>query len=147
MFETGAPDIEELGSLLEVVLSASKRHFIVIDALDECAKADLDAVLAVLRRVSNASTSTVKIFLASRESISIEIKKHFTSYHHRTMRTPEVHDDIKTYVGDVIRQKIDNGELVIGTLDLISDVCDALVEGAQGMLVYSHVCLSNVLPF
>ena len=147
LFEIGMPDIEELGALLETVISASKTHFIVIDALDECAKADLDTVLTVLHRVFDASRSTVKVFIASREGISIDLKKHFPSYHHRMMSTPEVHADIETYVEDVITEKMDNGDLAIGTLQLIKDVCDALVEGAQGMSVYYPVFPSNDLSF
>lgn len=140
LFEEGAPDVEELGSLLEVVASATGRHFLVIDALDECAKADRDAVLAVLRRLSNTSNNTFKIFLTSGESIRTEIGENFTSYHHMTMKSPEVNADIKTYVEDVIGEKIEKGDLKIGTLALIADVCDALVEGAQGMLVFYQAC-------
>lgn len=140
MFKSGPPDAEELGSLLDIVVSAKRRHFIVIDALDECAKADRDTVLAVLRRVTKTDSNAFKVFLASRENMRIEIAKTFTSYQHRTMGTPEVQADIKTYIEDVINEKIDNGDLAIGTLELIVEVCDALVKGAQGMSVYYHAC-------
>lgn len=138
MFESGPPDAEDLGSLLDSVVLATQRHFIIIDALDECAKADRDAVLAVLRRLTETDRKTFKVFLASRESMSIEIAKTFTSYEHRTMRTPEVQADIKTYIEDVITEKINSGDLAIGTSKLIGDVCDAIAEGAQGMSVYYH---------
>lgn len=138
LFESGPPDAEDLGSLLDSVISTTQRHFIIIDALDECDKADRDAVLAVLSCVTKTDRRTSKVFLASRESMSIEIAKTFTSYEHRTMRTPEVQADINTYIEDVITEKINSGDLAIGTSKLIGDVCDALAEGAQGMSVYRH---------
>ena len=131
-----SPDVEELGPVLEEVAAASKTHFIVIDAIDECEKIDQDALLVILRKLTESSRITVKIFLASRESISIEINKCFKSYYHRTMNCQEAQKDIDTYIEDSINEKLNTRTLVVGQKELIVDIRNALVNNAQGMYVY-----------
>jgi hypothetical protein len=136
LFKCASPDAEELGPVLEEVAAVSTTHFIVIDAIDECEKADRDILLNVLLKVINSSQTRIRIFLASRESIGREIDQRFKPYHYRTMNSPEAQEDIETYIKDAVREKIKIGALMVGQKELELDIQNALINNAQGMYVH-----------
>ena len=41
--------------------------------------------------------------------------------------------DISIYVNDVLAEKLENGDLVVGSADLVQELQRALIEGANGM--------------
>ena len=133
LFTTNSPDVEELIPLLGEVIALSKTHFIVIDGLDECAKAERDLILNALQHVYATARTTINIFFAGRESLDGEIKARFTSCFCRTMKVAEVQADIKQYIDDITQQKIDTGELQVSSSELGSEIQGALLRGAEGM--------------
>ena len=132
-----SPDIEEFRALFEMVVAGiSQPLYIFIDGLDECPKDDRDEILAVLRAISISSRS-IKIFLASRDGIDKEVHQAFkSSYLRQTMSCSEAHDDIKSYVKDVIKERLEQGELAVSDLALCTDIEDSLIKGACGMSVH-----------
>src|SRR5204863_6630634 len=98
LFTDAAPDTEELEPLYRDIIEASATHFIVIDGIDECPKADRDTIFAVLRRLKDSSKSIIKIFLSSREDVGWEIQRTFNYFQHRTTDCHEVDTDIRSYV-------------------------------------------------
>jgi ankyrin repeat domain-containing protein 50 len=126
-------DFDELSDLIEDVFAVSQEQFIVIDALDECEKADRKLLLSALRRLINASKVKLKIFLTSGPHIGIELERTLRPNFHISMTSPEVNSDIKSYIEDEITQKKENGDLVVGQSQLITEIQDTLVRGAQGM--------------
>jgi hypothetical protein len=49
------------------------------------------------------------------------------------MDCEEAHADIPTYVNDIIVEKAKNSELVVGNIQLLQDIQNVLVQGANGM--------------
>jgi hypothetical protein len=133
LLEDSPPDFEELSDLMENVSAASQEQFIVIDAIDECKKGERGELLSALRRLMDSSRVKTKIFLASGPHIGIELKKALKISYRVSMTSPAVHSDIKTYIESVIGKKRDSGELVVGQTQLITEIQDALIRGAQGM--------------
>ena len=134
LFTDAMPDAEDLGSLFDEVAGESQIHYIVIDGLDECPKADRNVVLKVLGKLVS-SKSTIKILLSSREDIGGDIQRKFKPLRHKTMACQEAAADIASYIDGVIADKIDEKELEVGDPKLILDIRDALVQGAHGMSV------------
>lgn len=139
LFSGFLPDVEELNPLFTAVSNLSQMHYVVIDGFDACPKVDRDAVLAALHHISTSSQSSVKIYLSSREDIRKDILKVFKNCHHQTMSRREVDADIASYVEGVMQMKVEQGELTVGDPNLISEVRDALIQGADGMLVIFDV--------
>jgi len=141
LFEGSLPDFDDLSDLMEKVSEVSDlshEHFIVIDALDECDKGERGMLMLVLRRLLTSSRVNCKIFLASGPQLSTELKGLRPSYH-LSMTSPEVDLDIKTYIENMIAEKTDNGELLVGQPQLRDEIQDALTKGAQGM--YAFFCV------
>jgi len=133
--EDGTPDIEDIVPLFEKSLSLSSLNFIIIDAIDECSRKERETLLAVLRSTMDSTRSTVKVFIASRPDLDQEIKRVFDNPYHTSMNSSGLQRDITSYVKDVVTQMILNGELIVGNVELIVEIQDALIEGAQGMFV------------
>ncbi len=136
--------IGELQSFLQKTIASSQAYYIVIDALDECEKSERDLVLDVLQSVIASSVSKVKLFLASRDSTGKEIRKRFPSLQHLSMGSPEALSDIINYTREAIDGRLKNGDLVVGNRQLVMEIQDMLIQGAQGM---SGSFYANVFQF
>ncbi|KAI9789088.1 MAG: hypothetical protein M1816_006338 [Peltula sp. TS41687] len=136
LFSDFPPAIEELNPLLTAVSNLSKLHCILIDGLDECPKSDRGAVLAALHHLLASSQSSVKIFLSSRDDIDKEILNVFKFCHRQRMSRSDVDQDIALYIEEMMQMKIEQSELIVGDRNLISEVRNALIQGADGMFLW-----------
>lgn len=132
--ENSLSEVENLQILLRKRIAGLKTFYIIIDALDECEKCERDILLDTLSSLI-ASGSNIKLFLASRESISEEIKRErgFPFIQHVSMNCPEAHSDIAIYIKESVDGKRRSGDLVVGDENLIEEIICALIQGAQGM--------------
>lgn len=142
MSENSLSGIGGLRSLLHKTVASSQGYYIVIDALDECEESERDLVLDVLQSVIASSALKVKLFLASRDSTAGEIRKRFPSLQHSSMGSPEASSDILTYTREAIDGRLSNGDLVVGNRELVKEIQDMLIQGAQGMSVLSFYTMS-----
>ena len=133
LLEDSPPDFEDLNVLMENVSSVSQEQFVVIDAIDECEKAERNLLLSALQRLMDSSRVKAKIFLASGHHMGIELERALKLNHCMSMASPAAHSDIKTYIENSIAEKKENRELVVGQPQLIIEIQDALIRGAQGM--------------
>ncbi|EHK48434.1 hypothetical protein TRIATDRAFT_236441, partial [Trichoderma atroviride IMI 206040] len=127
--------LEELLELLQKIVTAFKVLYIIMDGVDECERQDRSDILHVLSSLATATLNT-KIFLASRDSISLEIQKRFPTLHRLAMNCSSAHSDISTYVDGIVQEKLQSEELIVGDSRLIEDIKLALTEGADGMFLW-----------
>lgn len=127
------PDVDDLEPLFGEVITSSLKHFIILDGVDECSKGEKDALLDVLARVFAMPSNNLKLFIASRDSLESDLYSRFEILRHRSMRNSEVQLDIQTYIEETIRDKFKNNHLVLGRVELLFEIRDALVERADGM--------------
>ncbi|KAI1740288.1 hypothetical protein F4680DRAFT_115030 [Xylaria scruposa] len=130
-------DLDELIELLRVMMPPPKVSYIVIDGLDECEKSDRSRLLEALSSL-NASEheQNIRLFLSGRNSLQMEIQKQFAAFDSVSMDCPLARDGISIFIRDIIREKIQNGELSIGDPFLEEDIKSALCHGAQGMFIW-----------
>ncbi|KAH0551737.1 hypothetical protein GP486_007045, partial [Trichoglossum hirsutum] len=126
------PDFEDLNLLMVKVSSVSQEQFIVIDAIDECEKAERNLLLSALQSLMNSPKVKLKVFLTSGLHIGIELERALRPNYRMPMASPDAHSDIKTYIEDSIAEMRKKEELVVGQPQLIVEIQDALVRGAQG---------------
>ena len=136
LLNVSSPEAQDLGILLKDVLVIHKCSFIIIDAIDECARSEWEKLLVVLQNIMVSCSSMVKVFLAVRQGIAEEMGKILKSHYQANMGSCEADSDIKTYIEDVLAEKIVGGKLVVRNHELINEITDALVQQANGMLVY-----------
>ncbi|OCK72892.1 hypothetical protein K432DRAFT_430842 [Lepidopterella palustris CBS 459.81] len=136
IIKTGSWDAHDLDFLLQSLIDNSRLHFIIIDGLDECAKAERGQVLKMLQSSIRHSSSLVKVFVASRDSIETEINRHFKHVHHVKTNPAFSSQDIETYLNGVLEQKIEDQDLIIGDPGLREEIRASLSHGAQGMFLW-----------
>ncbi|KAI9732361.1 MAG: hypothetical protein M1834_001568 [Cirrosporium novae-zelandiae] len=136
--------IKDLQTLLQKRIAISRTFYIIIDALDECEKSEREIIFSILSSVIASPQSNAKVFLAGRESIDKEIKRWFTSRQHVSMGSPEAHSDIVTYTREVIDERLSTEDLVVGDIDLVENIQNALVQGAQGMFLWVAFQLDDI---
>ena len=141
---TSTPSLTELSTILQTVLAPDVVNFVVFDAIDECTKDNRDLLLTVLARIIDSSTTTLRVFLATRNAAETQIKRHFKSFIHISMKSAQAQIDMKDYVQEILLEKVKNGELVIGNQGLITTIRDTLVNGTQGMFLWVSFQLSDI---
>ncbi|KAI9770818.1 MAG: hypothetical protein M1839_003044 [Geoglossum umbratile] len=124
LLEDSPPDFEDLIIFVEKVLSTLQEQFIVIDAIDECERAER------------------KLFLGFH--IGTELERALKLNHCMSMASADAHSDIKTYIKNSIAEKKEGGELVVGQSELIGEIQDALVKGAQGMFLWATFQIQDI---
>lgn len=122
-----------MGILLRDVLALNKAIFIVVDAIDDCKKSERGIILRLLRDVMASCLSVVKLFFAVRQGLVQEVGSIFKSSYAATMGSSEARSSIRTYIKDVLVEKRENKDLIIGNPELFSEVQEALIQGANGM--------------
>ncbi|KAI3326133.1 ankyrin repeat-containing domain protein [Xylariaceae sp. AK1471] len=128
-------ELDEIVEFLHDITHTSKPSYIIIDGLDECEKPSRYRLLKALSSLVATAINT-KLFLASRESLSGEIRKHFSSIKQISMDDAGAQDDMITYINGILQDKIDRQELEVGDPSLITEIEQALTRGADGMFLW-----------
>lgn len=124
--------LDAVTELLRQRVKMSQTFYIVIDALDECEKCERSILLDRLSSLSTTKVN-VKIFFASRDSMADEIRRHFSSIYHNSMDCAQAQSDIATYIKEIIDTKLYNEDLIVGDMNIVKEIQDALTQGAHGM--------------
>ena len=132
LFKSGSPDAEELEELFLDVVGASKTVKVLIDGLDECSRPARMVVLKLLSRLVSSQSMT-KVFLSGRDSMIGDIAIVFETCVQLSMGCEEARGDISLYVNGVIEDKIEAGELEVGSVQLVQDIRNVLIQESNGM--------------
>ncbi|KAJ3562144.1 hypothetical protein NPX13_g8673 [Xylaria arbuscula] len=127
--------LNEIAELFRDITPASKPSYIIVDGLDECDHLDRSKLLKALSSLV-ASTTSTRLFLASRASLSEELQKYFGSMIQVSMDNSEVSDDITTYIVGTLQERIECEDLKVGDPQLVEEIAQALAHGADGMFLW-----------
>lgn len=119
--------------------SIDKDLRIVIDGFDEMAIHERSIVLQALRALWTAAETHVGVFLSSREDAGYEMRKIFSppqTILSKRMSCKEASEDIATYTHFSLQERLNGGDISFTDNDLIKDVEEALINGANGMYVF-----------
>ncbi|EFX02765.1 hypothetical protein CMQ_2694 [Grosmannia clavigera kw1407] len=109
-----------------------KGCYIIIDGIDEFEKQERNELFNILFSLVS-QTSNTRLFISGRESMTQEVKTKFRSLQHISMRNSSVSSGMELYIDSLLEEKLSNGELVVGSQDLIADIKNALMKGGDGM--------------
>jgi hypothetical protein len=132
----GGPEAGDatLTELCVAALSRQQTNFVVIDGFDECPLAEQHTVLQGLNGIPAAlSASGLKVFFASGGDAGKDALTAFSSRYHLSVSRRHLDADIATYVEETLQTKISQGELLVGSPEILGEVQRALVDGANGM--------------
>jgi hypothetical protein len=124
--------LQDWAFLLRQRVEHSGIFFIFIDGLDECDAAERRALLEVLSSLA-ITTLGLRIFIASRDSVYVDLKGRFSHIEHVSMAPVNLASDIRIYVEATVQERMRNGDLVCGDTRLLNDIRDTLTRHADGM--------------
>ncbi|KAF4332948.1 ankyrin repeat [Fusarium beomiforme] len=128
-------ELEDLGALLQRRIALSNSFYVFLDAVDECEPAERRALLDILSSLGTA-TLGLRVFLASRESLSVELRGRFPQMERVSMASAGAGSDIGLYVGEALQERKQNGDLVVGDPFLFEEIKCALAHHADGMFLW-----------
>jgi hypothetical protein len=124
--------LQDWAFLLRQIIENSGIFFVFIDGLDECDAAERRALLDALSSLS-INTLGLRIFIASRDSVFIDLKGRFTHMEHAPMNPIKLASDIRIYVEASLQERMRNGDLVLEDPHLLNHIRDTLTCHADGM--------------
>ncbi|KAH8893514.1 hypothetical protein GQ53DRAFT_780886 [Thozetella sp. PMI_491] len=144
---TTSMDLEEHVAVLKMAIENLKMAYIIVDGLDEFEKQERTRLLKTFSGLHTCGPA-VRIFLAARESISAEIFIRFPANNHVSMSNELAALDIKSYIDDIIQERLEEEELTVGDPDLVAEIGHALLKGANGMFLWvvfqiDEICLQS----
>jgi hypothetical protein len=119
--------------LIQIVSKLTHTHFIVLDGIQECNIDVQRSVLSVLARLASSASPVVKVFISCRGDMVKLIPRSLKSVICQAMRLTNVDADITAFVVETERQKIEDGDLVVGSEDLVTEIQQTLVKQLDGM--------------
>lgn len=131
--EAKASDVDDVIQLIMELAKKRRTLIIFIDGLDEIFEHERKLVFYHLKMFLIQETSSVKIFVTSREDTSYLTQEPRIRSFKIRIGTNLISSDIESYVRHEVHHLIDRHELVVGTLELEAEIVAALVEGAKGM--------------
>ncbi|KAF4844111.1 putative ankyrin repeat protein R863 [Colletotrichum siamense] len=135
-------ELGELTSLLQWAIDQSDIFYVFIDALDEFEPTERRDLLDSL--VSVASSSRLRVFISSRESLSGELRDRIPTIGTILMASPEAKIDIATFVGETLRKRQLNGDLMVQDQSIVDNIRQALINRADGMFLWVTFLLDEI---
>lgn len=134
--DPAGPGSLRFGESLDLIISLINLYSettIIIDALDECNIGNRKEFLRALKKLTRDSTSTIKIFVSSRDDddIVLELKDEPNV----NIEPSDNKGDIQRFVVGEVTKRIKDKELLRGNVskELKQTVVRNVVDGAQGM--------------
>ncbi|KAI0975505.1 hypothetical protein F4678DRAFT_456857 [Xylaria arbuscula] len=140
---TSPDDIDGMVELLRDITPGRTTLYVVIDGMDESDKLERTELLKALASFSTLRPG-IKLFLASRESLSEEIEAYFPAHQRIYTGGVGTYNDIAEYVAGVIREKVENDELRTGDVSILEDIKEALIQGANGMFLWVYFQIQEI---
>ncbi|KAK8143495.1 hypothetical protein G3M48_007169 [Beauveria asiatica] len=129
--------------LLRYVVQQSTAFYILIDGLDESDAAERLAILDALSLLT-ATTSCLRIFLSSRESVELDLRGRSLAVSRVSMSCDSLTSDIRSYVDTSLQKRLENEELAFGDPHLLIEVNDALTQHADGMFLWVTFLIDEI---
>ncbi|KAM3557837.1 hypothetical protein ARSEF4850_004902 [Beauveria asiatica] len=129
--------------LLRYVVQQSTAFYILIDGLDESDAAERLAILDALSLLA-ATTSCLRIFLSSRESVELDLRGRSLAVSRVSMSCDSLMSDIRSYVNTSLQKRLENEELAFGDPHLLVEVNNALTQHADGMFLWVTFLIDEI---
>ncbi|KAK4172309.1 hypothetical protein QBC36DRAFT_294484 [Triangularia setosa] len=129
--------------LLRQRIQLSRTFYVFIDGLDECDATERRALLDALSSLAT-TVSGLRIFIAGRDSVYMDLKGRFPRIEHMSMASDGLTSDIQLYVEAAVQERIRNEDLVVGDPCLLDVIKDTLTRHADGMFVWVTFLISEI---
>lgn len=136
-------DVEEVLKLLVRAFPASRRAYFVLDGLDECNHEEIEMVLQALQKIQQSLK--ILLCLSLREEpngTSQSITEYLASP--RIILMPDDNPDIEAFIEADLERCLCQKRLNLGDPELVLEIQDALLKGAQGMFLWAALQIQSL---
>jgi len=120
--------------LFQILIPAAKLPditFFIVDGLDECNDHNKRRVLLHLKKLLEIRDS-IKVLVSCRNEV--EISQSLGSFYKISLDTPTC-SDIEAFVEAKLKDKVEQGSLILGNLSMIGEIKETLVLKSEGMYI------------
>jgi hypothetical protein len=121
--------------LFQILIPAAKLPditFFIVDGLDECNDHDKRRLLLLLKHLLGIR-DRIKVLVSSRNEV--EISQSLGSFYKISLDTPTTCSEIEAFVEAKLKDKVEQGILILGNLSMIGEIKETLVLKSEGMYV------------
>ncbi|KAF4468594.1 hypothetical protein FALBO_4514 [Fusarium albosuccineum] len=139
-------DANALTHLYTFAFSLLKTWILVLDGIDECPKDQRYMLLKFLSAVNGLTEGPgkFKIIFSCRETIDTDIQQWFSGPLQISTGAGQTRNDILIYAQDILEEKIESGELVLGDPRLILDILHAIESKEKGMFLWVFLTIEDI---
>jgi hypothetical protein len=137
------PTEEQLFQLLIPTAILPDITFFIVDGLDECNDNDTRRLLLHLKNLLGIR-DRIKVLVSSRNEV--EISQSLESFYKISLDTPTTSLDIEAFVEAMLKEKVEQGSLILGNSSTIGEIKETLVLKSEGMYVSLRGCTILVSP-
>ncbi|KAF3808502.1 hypothetical protein GCG54_00006365, partial [Colletotrichum gloeosporioides] len=141
VFKEGVPslDLDELTTLMKLKCD-NRPRYLLLDGLDECSEEERRSVLLQLSFLQRHSSW--RLGFSARLSTESFIQRHITLRRHISL--PILNPDIERYIDNELENRLSSGQLTLGDPNLLFEIRNALLSGANGMFLWVALQLDQV---
>ncbi|KAK1842752.1 nacht domain protein [Colletotrichum chrysophilum] len=139
-------DRNSLLLLLGHSISLLDKSFLVIDGLDQCSPQEqyiLFQSFSQLMHMSNGR-GRIKILISGRESTAKEVDRALSPTNHLRTGLADTNADLARYAAEILTQKRDRGQLVLGDESIMDQIVDQLQTGGEGMFLWVFLTIEDI---
>ncbi|MCJ1393145.1 hypothetical protein MMC18_006017 [Xylographa bjoerkii] len=129
-------DDQDIIEHLKRNLSRNHKYYLILDGLDECEKDDFMQLTKYLKEIISSPYHVVKLFCSSRTDYLPPSLSNFEHVLHVSMSSGKANMEIARLIELRLEQCLVEGDLRLGNPTIITDIQDALTQGAQGMFLW-----------
>ncbi|KAF4851873.1 hypothetical protein CGCSCA4_v003157 [Colletotrichum siamense] len=128
-----------------------EKTFLVVDGLDQCAPQERHALLRMLSQLVHMYNvqqanghGAVKVLISARESIAIDIDRALTPKKQLRIGLGDTNADLQRYAEEILAEKRDTGQLVIGNEAIMDQIVNKLRTGGEGMFLWVFLTIEDI---
>lgn len=115
--------------LVKRILPPDKQIFFILDGIDECPAYEAHEIIKAIRSLQECLR--LSICVSYRSGIQDHAKIFGSNM--KTLVMTDENPDIASYIDAELRLRIENKRLILGNEDIIPEIREALLQGANGM--------------
>ncbi|KAH0170918.1 hypothetical protein KCU67_g2421, partial [Aureobasidium melanogenum] len=144
LLKTDPDGVGELADLLFDITVSLSRVIIIIDGLDECNDKETKLILTNLRKIMLRKPPGLKLCLSGDDRITHLIRSCLSPAHTTNTQCPDAQADLEELIRQLVFATQTDGDLVVGDDHLIQEIINALIKGAQGMILWVKFQLKDI---
>lgn len=125
-------EVDQIVVLLQNLPKAPRKYYILVDGLDDCDEAEIQALLRFLTLLVKSNKS-FNIFCSSRPEITLRVPKVLRINY--LIKMSDSNTAIEDYISDTLQECVDSGRLLFHQPTLIAEIVETLLTKAGGMSV------------